>query len=221
MWRRAVSTAIDRWLGIRTQSATAPDVLTDEQPQPQRVRVGGDAHWYVPLAYGQARKILRSLQFAEDDVVYDVGCGLGRVVCLAARRPVRQVIGVECDAALAARAVSNIARLRGQRAVAQVIVADAAMVDYLAATVLILFNPFGAATTRAMLERLRWSLQDEPTRGVRIVYVNPSAEDELERCTWLEQTARERSARYRHTVSYWVTVDPEVGQPNACPGVRE
>lgn len=182
----------DRWLGIHTESVDVPQAATEET----------DAHWYVPLAYGQARRVLRSLRLTNDDVVYDIGCGFGRVVCLAARYRVREVIGVECDARFGLQATTNIRRLRRLASPARIEVNDAAVANYDGATVVILFNPFGVATTRAVLQRLETSRAGQ-SGSVRIAYINPTAEQEFERCGWLTCTRRTRSLRFRHTTSYW------------------
>jgi len=46
------------------------------------------------------------------DAAVDIGCGMGRVLCMFARRPISKCIGVECDAELAAVARRNAATLR-------------------------------------------------------------------------------------------------------------
>lgn len=191
-WRGAASVLTDRWLGIHTESVDVPQADTEQT----------DAHWYVPLAYGQARRVLRSLRLERDDVVYDIGCGFGRVVCLAARYRVREVIGVECDARFGLTAVANVRRLRRPASPARIEVRDAAVANYDRATVVILFNPFGAATMRAVLQRLEASIAVH-SGSVRIAYINPTAEAEFERCGWLTCTNRTRSLRFRHTTSYW------------------
>ena len=191
-WRRAASVLTDRWLGIQTESVDVPQAATELT----------DAHWYVPLAYGQARRVLRSLRLENDDVVYDIGCGFGRVVCLAAQHRVREVIGVECDARFGLAADANVRGLRRLASPVRIEVSDAAVANYDGATVVILFNPFGAATMRAVLKRLEAG-RAEQSASVRIAYINPTAEAEFERCGWLTCTNRTRSLRFRHTTSYW------------------
>ena len=53
---------------------------------------------WLPLRWG-----LRRVHPGPDDVLVDFGCGKGRVICEAARRPFARVIGVEISAAPAGR----------------------------------------------------------------------------------------------------------------------
>ena len=116
----------------------------------------------------------------------------------------RQVIGLECDAAMADSARENIRRLRGRRSATLIVTADAAAVDFGETTAIVLFNPFGPATVRSMLVCLRASLDVNP-RSVRVAYVNPIAASELDRCDWLTRVRTTRRARYRYSVSVWET----------------
>ena len=191
-WREVTARVEDRWRGITTEALLVPEFAT-----PRR-----DAHLYVPLAYGQTRRVLRALRPGPEDVIADVGCGLGRVVAIAAQLKVSHVIGVENDADMADMARANIQTLRSRRSPVEIITGDAATADLSRVTMLILFNPFGPSTMRAMLDRLGTSLTENP-RVVRIAYVNPTAEQELEGCQWLKRTATRSSVRFRHTVTLW------------------
>ena len=193
-WRSSTARVEDGRLGIRTERLLAPRVST----------MHADAHLHVPLAYGQARRVVRALDVRSGDVIADVGCGLGRLVALLARSPATRVIGIECDPAMASMARRNVHALRGRRARVEILTMDAATATYCEVTCLVLFNPFGPGTMRAMLARLRASLIEDP-RAVRIAYVNPTAEGELLRCGWLKRIGGSRSLWYRHEVSYWET----------------
>jgi len=50
---------------------------------------------YGCLAYDTYFKIFDHLELKPDDVVVDIGCGKGRVVCVAATYCVKEVIGVD------------------------------------------------------------------------------------------------------------------------------
>lgn len=191
-WRGMSSHAEDRVHQIRTERLITPKGHT----------VGEDAHLYVPLAYGQARRVLRRLQLHRDDVVVDLGCGLGRVVALAARREVSKVVGVEFDMEMATLARQNIRSMRGRRSPAEIVTMDAAHANLDGVTVVILFNPFGPETMKSVLGNLFTSIERQPRR-VRLAYVNPTAEREFEETGWLTRVSTLRSARYRHTVSFW------------------
>jgi hypothetical protein len=74
-----------------------------------------DSNQYEPLDYPFLSKCLDALDLHEDDVVFEIGCGMGRALCLFARRRVRKCVGIELDPELAGRARTNLARLRGRR----------------------------------------------------------------------------------------------------------
>ena len=191
-WRGVSARIEDRLLGVRTESLIVPSATT----------FGNDPHLYVPLAYGQARSVLRRLRITEDDVIVDIGCGLGRVVCLAARSRASGVIGIECDETLSLGARANVEGLRGRKSPVQIVTGDAVISDFSKATVIILFNPFGPTSMNAVLRNIGSTLEDNP-RHVRFAYVNPTAGAEFESSTWLKSVGRFQSARYRNTVTLW------------------
>ena len=194
-WRGLTATVEDRWRGIATETVIVPRGVTS----------GDDVHLYLPLAYGQARMVLRTLHPTSTDVIMDVGCGLGRVVAMAARHNARHVVGVECDPDIAESARANMRRLPDGSSPTTILTGDAADVDFSTVTIVVLFNPFGPTTMQTMLECLRQSIEAQP-RLVRIAYVNPTADSVLRECTWLTQTAATRSARFRYSVSFWQSV---------------
>lgn len=133
---------------------------------------------YEPVRYDALRLILAHLDLSQDDVVYDVGCGLGRVMCVFARRAVRQVVGVELDPALARAARKNVAACRGARAQVRVIEGDATAQDYDEASVVFLYHPFYEPVMGRFLRRLKASLERRP-RPLTIVYCNPVCRDSM------------------------------------------
>lgn len=134
----------------------------------------GDNHRYEALDYSDLRWVRDHLwrqPGARDDVVFDLGCGMGRALCVLATRPFRKVVGIELWDDLAAAARRNGARMRGRKTVVEVSrgdVCDAALDE---GTAFVLFNPFGADTLGAVLEHLRESLATNPRR-LQLVYFN-------------------------------------------------
>jgi predicted RNA methylase len=93
----------------------------------------------------------------ERSTFVDLGAGMGRVVLHAARRPFRQIIGVEVSPALLEVARENRDAYRGPRACADVrlVRADAATFVFPRGDLVVyLYNPFGAPVLRAVLDRL-------------------------------------------------------------------
>src|SRR3954470_21687653 len=105
-----------------------------------------DSERYATLSYLLIWRILDHLALGPSDTFVDIGSGKGRVLCCAARYHVQQVVGVDLSEPFCATARENARRMRGRRAPISIHTAMANNFDYSAATVLFLFNPFGAAT---------------------------------------------------------------------------
>jgi precorrin-6B methylase 2 len=150
---------------------------------------------YEPLSYRSIRRLRDALSPVPEDVLFDVGCGKGRIVCSFARHPIRRCVGIERVPAYAAAARCNAQRLRGRRAPIEIREGDAATADYTEATIILLFNPFGPDTMRRLIERIRCSLDNKPRR-LRIVYVNARFENVFEEAGWL-RPVRALSLPYR------------------------
>lgn len=167
--RRAVSTAVDRRAGIvTTDEAVAAHLRRD---------VAVYRRTWRALGWSGVARLLRKLAPSPDDVLLDIGCGAGRILCAAARQPFRRVVGVELDPEFAALASSNIERLRGRRCPGEVVETDAT--TYVVpddVTIVFLYNPFRGETLDRTLEQVLASYDRVPRR-VRLVYANP-VEDE-------------------------------------------
>lgn len=166
-----------------------------------------DARPYMTLHYRIYLAMLRRCGPGGDDVVVDAGCGKGRVLCCAARFPVRRVVGVEIDPQLCAAARRNAARMRGRRAPVEVVTAAAQDFDYREATIVIMFNPFGPQTLRKVVGRIEQSLHGNPRR-LRMVYFNPVHEDLLACVPWLrryEHWPARLLTGMKFAVSFWQT----------------
>jgi len=174
-----------RWTRVaRTQLAGASARLADrvldqgldtsgtcglsEHSHPDRVA-------YVPSPWYVLPRELHYLGVSDRDTFVDFGCGKGRVVHQAARRPFRRVIGVEISPDLAEIARAGLAARRHQHRCqnVEVVVADAAefrVPDDL--TLGYLFHPFSGQTLDAVLRSIIDSVDRHPRR-VRLIYVYP------------------------------------------------
>jgi protein-L-isoaspartate O-methyltransferase len=126
-----------------------------------------------PLPHVAIGSILGRLSLNEEDVVCDLGCGTGRMLCWLARQRVKLCLGVERDEGLAAIARANLAGFRRLRSPVEIRVEDAAETDLSGVTVLFLRNRFGAEALRAVLTNLRASAASRPGRLV-IIYSAPA-----------------------------------------------
>jgi SAM-dependent methyltransferase len=114
---------------------------------------------YEATPVNEAQQLLDGLPLEPERTTFvDIGSGMGRVVLLAAMRPYRQVIGVELSPALHQIAHENHARFptahlrcRDVRFVR----ADALRFTFPRGDLAVyLYNPFGAAVVRPVIERL-------------------------------------------------------------------
>ena len=143
-----------------------------------------DSHHYATMDYYRIERILNYLNPKRSDVFVDIGSGKGRVLCLAARYDMAQVVGVDLSPALCREASANVARMRGRRAPVEVKAIPAQEFDYSAATVLFMFNPFGAATLEEVLTKAG---RDSAGRDVRIAYGYPTHDAVFKTQTWLQR----------------------------------
>lgn len=171
--------------------------------RPPDTTANRDALKVGSLDYGLVHRYVRLLNLCAADVVFDVGCGPGRPLCVIARRRVRRCVGVEMASEIADLARRNLATLKGRVSEAEVLTADAISVDYEEGTAFWIYNPFGPKTLTAVLSRIQESVQRRP-RGVRFCYINPEAVHVFERCGWLHLYRTVRPMLYRTGVAtFW------------------
>lgn len=167
-----------------------------------------DETGYEPLSYRSLRRIRQVLgSLSEEDVVFDVGCGKGRIVCFFARSKVSKCVGIERVAAYAQAARNNASNMRSRMADIDIWEIDATTADYSEATIMILFNPFGPDTMRRVLGQIRSSLDRSPRR-LRIIYVNALHEEVFNEVDWLRCTRAimlPYKRRWPMKASFWET----------------
>lgn len=117
------------------------------------------------------REVLDELPVARKELTFiDIGCGKGRTLLLAAQFGFRHVVGVELSEELAQTAREN---LRAVGIDGEVHTVDAAHMEFPDGPLVVyLYNPFGEATVKVVLDNLRRSLSERP-RDTFVIYVNP------------------------------------------------
>ena len=93
---------------------------------------------YVPTPYDVVNRMLELAEVTRDDVVYDLGCGDGRIVITAAERFGARGVGIDYDPERIAEANANAAR-RGVQDLVTFIRQDAMAADVSEATVVTLY----------------------------------------------------------------------------------
>lgn len=130
---------------------------------------------FVPFSYSRLFKVFRKMALSKDDVLVDLGSGLGRVVFAASWFGVGEAIGIEFDDVLHAGANANLARRRGKFPNAGFRQMYAEDFDFSGVTAATLYHSFGPGTLRKVLDRIEASWRNQPRR-IRFAYINPRFE---------------------------------------------
>jgi SAM-dependent methyltransferase len=186
---------LDAALGIRAYAPMARRIDPNDRNQP-----------YEPMSYFGLDRISRALKLGSSDVIYDIGCGMGRVTCYFARQQIAGSIGVELDEGLARIGQQNARTLRGRKAPIAIHAADATEHSYADGTVFLLYNPFGPEVWRAVLDQIN---RDRRGRPIRIVYGHPVQAAVLDATPWLRRAGEPFHIPHYHVwpkVQMWESV---------------
>jgi hypothetical protein len=121
-----------------------------------RRRVKPDLAIYVPTPPEVVDKMLRFAEVSPGDVLYDLGCGDGRIVVMAAEKYGIRAVGVDINPRRIAEAKEN-ARRHGVEDRVQFLLGDAKKADFREATVITMF--LGADGNLRLADRLRAHLR--------------------------------------------------------------
>lgn len=118
--------------------------------------------FFVPSRHAVADGMLQLAQVTNDDVVYDLGSGDGRIVILAAQKYGARGVGIEIDPTLVATA-SQVAEEGGVASRVRFIEGDLFTADISEATVVTLY------LSTSVNARLEPKLRSELRSGARVV----------------------------------------------------
>ena len=164
------------WLGDSSAPYTPLDISS--------ARLYADSSPYASPNYLHLWRICRLLKAGPEDVLYDIGCGMGRVICVMARGMTRKCVGIELSPSLCEIARDNAIQLRRRKATIQIVCGDAATANLSGGTIYFMFNPFGIETMKQVLARIEASRSD-CDRAIAIIYYNAVHADLLNSCGWL------------------------------------
>ena len=142
---------------------------------------GPDRFEYRPSPWRELRKVLPPSEVGPDDVFIDLGCGMGRAVLLAARYPMKRVIGVELSGDLARIAQENVDNAREHLVARDVEIIQADVLEYELpddVTIVYLYNPFTGDIFARALEQILASLDRRPRR-MRVIYRHALEHEQL------------------------------------------
>jgi SAM-dependent methyltransferase len=138
---------------------------------------------YEASRYSYLPRALRGDAIGPDDVFIDLGCGMGRIVLQAARRPFRRIVGVEISSGLIATARDNLQLERDDLACRDIELLTMDALDYeipLDATYIYMFNTVVGEPFRRLLGNIVASYDRRPRR-MRMLYANPTQAEVVER----------------------------------------
>lgn len=175
---RAESRIFDHLMGVSTRHGVYDmDTL---------VTADVDNFGYESCGWLSVRRVLMDLRPGPEDTFVDVGCGKGRALLIAGQLPFGRVTGVELYEELSRYGRENIERARAQLRVPDIGIVTANVLDWAIpddASVFFFYNPFVAATFRAVIGRILES-HDRRPRVLHLVYAVPWEHN------WLLSTGR-------------------------------
>jgi SAM-dependent methyltransferase len=193
----------DTVLGVSTLGSRKGDY-------PEVGSVHDDSFWYESKSYYLNWLYLRPARLEAEDVVYDIGCGAGRLLFVAALCGVKRCVGLELSRRLSELARTNASKIRLPHPPIEIRQADASTEDYSEGTVFLFCNPFGAQTLETVLDQIRSSLMTN-SRRIRMVYIHPENDHRktFAKCDWLEQTGEQTFPGARGIPAMYFQTGPE------------
>jgi SAM-dependent methyltransferase len=160
---------------------------------------------YEPSQWTFLPRALRGERVGPCDVFVDVGCGRGRVVLQAAKRPFGRVIGIEISPEKIATARHNVARAARQRKCGAIELVEIDALDYRIppdTTHIYLYNPCSGDAFRRLLANIAASYDQLPRR-LRVLYANPVEEEIVERSGRFVRVRTSRGLRFDHRIAVY------------------
>ncbi|MEO5889425.1 MAG: class I SAM-dependent methyltransferase [Ferruginibacter sp.] len=133
------------------------------------------ATMYMPANYLLLEEVFAKLPEAHRDHFVDIGCGMGRVLCVAAHHGFSKVTGIDFSKEFCARADQNLAATKEKFPALEfsVINKDATITNIPAdADCIFFFNPFDQFVMNKVTTNILKSYEKNP-RDIFIIYLNP------------------------------------------------
>jgi hypothetical protein len=191
------SRSIDRWLmgsvrGPRAQPGLGFDLLDEIVGGVLKLSEPGDVSPlhspemapYQPTPARHVLDLITAINLSSDDVLVDLGSGLGHVSLLVSILTESRTVGVEFQPAYVACAQESARKLKLSRV--EFIAGDAREADLSTGTVFYLFSPFRGSILGDMLQRL---LRESNERRIRICSLGPCTRV-LQEQQWLKPRTR-------------------------------
>ncbi len=136
---------------------------------------------YMPVSYSLLKEIFKQLPLTERNHFLDIGCGMGRALCIAAHQGYKKISGLDLSKNLCDIAKQNLTKTQEQIASFQfTIINNDAFYYKIPPNVdcIFLFNPFDEIIMSGVINNIFESLQNNP-RKIKIIYANPLYKDQF------------------------------------------
>ena len=189
------SEAFHEWrMGIRTAGKIEMSALGITDPFAKN---------YYPTDY---RSIFNAFRYITSEGSFlDYGCGMGRVLAVAATRPFKRVIGVEISSELSEIARDNLVRCRKCCGSTEVITLRAD--EYVVpsdVTTIFFYNPFDGPVLSRVFRNIKESLAIQP-RKLTIVFKNTDYLRGADIDSWLVKSAEFVACDTTHKIAVFKT----------------
>lgn len=155
-------------------------VLAFEEPETTSIQPTTEMVFYQPTPARHIFDLLERTALTDEDVLIDIGSGLGHVPILTSLWTGARSIGVELEPAYVACARRVVESLNLKRV--SFIEGDGRVMDYSSGTVFYLYTPFTGTMLRSTLELLR---REATTRDIRLCTFGPCTPT-IAREAWLD-----------------------------------
>ena len=130
---------------------------------------------YMPVSYALLEEALKEIPAKNKEHFFDIGCGKGRAMCVAACFGFTKVSGVDFSKLFCEAARTNLSVIQQKfpELHFSVTVQDAAVTQIPGdVDCIFLFNPFDETIMKKVLQHIKQSLSENP-RPIHIIYSNP------------------------------------------------
>jgi hypothetical protein len=170
-------------LGFDCRDEFVSGVLQLREPSEPNLQQSPEMVRYQPTPVRHILRLIAATALAEDDVLVDLGSGLGHVPLLVSMLTGAQSLGIEVQAAYVASARECAQSLRLSRA--RFIPLDAREADLSSGTVFYLYSPFNGSILTDVLCALR---MESTRRSIKICSLGPCTHTVANE-TWLKASA--------------------------------
>lgn len=157
-------------------------VLQIREPSPLSLQPESEMVFYQPTPVRHVLSMIKASALSREDVLVDLGSGLGHVSLLGSLLTGAESLGIEVESAYVASAQQCANGLHQSRV--RFLNQDARTTDLSRGTVFYLYTPFTGSILATVLERLR---RESTTRAIRICTLGPCTSSVAE-ASWLQPT---------------------------------